>query len=50
MTRYIPRDRSHMRTTKIELNSGAVMAPKKTDHAKKRTADARAKRFCVYRF
>ena len=36
MTRYIPRDRSHMRTTEIELNSGAVMAPKKTDHAKKR--------------
>ena len=30
---------------KIELNSGAVMAPKKTDNAEKRTADARAKRF-----
>ena len=30
--------------------SGAAMAPKKTDNAKKRTADARAKHFLVYRF
>ena len=37
-SRYIPRDRSHMRTTELDLNSGAV------------TADARAKRFCVYHF
>jgi len=29
-TRYIPRDRSHMHNTDIELNSGAVMA---TDNA-----------------
>ena len=26
---FLPRDRSHMRTTEIELNLGAVMAPKK---------------------
>ena len=50
MTRYIPRDRSHMRTTEIELNSGAVMAPKKTDNAKSCIADARAKHFWVYCF
>jgi len=29
-SRYIPRDRSHMRTT--ELKFGAVMDPKKTDN------------------
>jgi len=29
-----------MRTTAIDLNSGPVMAPKKTDNAKKRTDDA----------
>ena len=28
-----------MCTTEIELNSGAFMAPKKTDNAKKHTAD-----------
>ena len=50
-SRYIPRDRSHMRTTEIGLNSGAVMTKKKRiDNAKKRTADARAKRFWVYCF
>ena len=49
-SRYIPRDHLHMRTTEIDFNSAAVMAPKKTDNAKKRTADARAKRFWVYRF
>ena len=27
-SRYIPRGRSHMRTTELELNSGAFMAPK----------------------
>ena len=37
-------------TTEIKLNSGNVMAPKKTDNAKKHTADAQAKRFWVYRF
>ena len=40
----------YMRTTEIEWNSGAVMAPKKTDKAKKRTTDARATHFWVYRF
>ena len=40
----------HVRTTEIELNSDAVMTPKKTDNAKKRTADVRAKRVWVYRF
>ena len=30
-SRYIPRDRSHMRTTEIELNSGAIMAKKLTN-------------------
>ena len=49
-SRYIPRDRSHMCTTEIELKLDAVMAPKKTDNAKERTADARAKHFRVYRF
>ena len=49
-SRYIPRDRLHMRITEIDLNSGAVMAPKKTDNAKMRTADARAKCFWMYRF
>jgi len=28
-SRYIPRDHSHMCTTEIKLNLGAVMAPKK---------------------
>ena len=32
------------------MNSGAVMAPKKIYNAKKRTADARAKRLWVYLF
>ena len=27
-SRYIPRDRLHMRITEIDLNSGAVMAKK----------------------
>jgi len=40
---YTLRDRSHKRNKEINLNSGALMAPKKTDKAKKRTADARAK-------
>ena len=44
-SRYIPCDRSHQRTTEIELNSPAVMALKKTDNAEKRTTDARAKSF-----
>jgi len=39
-----------MLTKEITFNLGAVMAPKKTDNAKKRTADARAKRFWVCRF
>jgi len=30
-SRYILYDRSHMRTREIDLNSRAVMAPKKTD-------------------
>jgi len=38
-----------MRTTEIELKLGAVIAPKTTDNAKKRTADARVKCFWVYR-
>ena len=49
-SRYIPRDSSHMCTTEIELKLDTVMAPKKTDNAKERTADARAKHFRVYRF
>ena len=49
-SRYIPRDRSHMRTKEIELKSCTVMAPKRTDKVKERTADPRAKRFWVYRF
>ena len=47
-SRYIPRDPSC--ALQKYLNSGAIMVPKKTDSAKKRTADARAKRFWVYRF
>jgi len=39
-----------MRAAEVELNSGAVMAPNKTDNVKKRTADARARRFWVNRF
>jgi len=35
----MPRDNSHMCTTESELNSGDVIVPKK------RTADARSKRF-----
>ena len=31
---YILHDCSHMLTTEIELNLGAVMAPRKTDNAK----------------
>ena len=27
-SRYIPCDRSHMRTTEIDLNTGAIMAKK----------------------
>jgi len=38
-SRFIPRDRSHMHTTEMELNLCAVMAPKKTNNAKKCTAD-----------
>jgi len=45
-SRHILRDSSHMRTTEIYL----IRTPKKTDNAKKRTADARAKLFWVYRF
>ena len=37
----IPRDRSHMRTSEIKLNLGAIMAKKNTDCTKKRTADTR---------
>ena len=40
LLRYIPHDCSHMRTTEIDLNSGVVMAKKKTGNAKKHTADA----------
>ena len=47
---YIPHDRSHMRTTEIELNLGAIIAPKKTNCTKKCTADARAKLFWVNHF
>ena len=43
-SRYIPRDRSHMRTSEMDLNSGAFMTPKK------RTTDAQAKRVWVYLF
>jgi len=45
--RYIPHGGMHMCTTEIKLNLGSVMAPKKTDNPKKRTADAGAKRFRV---
>jgi len=38
-SRYITRDRSHMHTREIDLNSSALMAPKMNDNAKKRTAD-----------
>ena len=48
-SRYIPRDRSHMRTTEI-FEFGRHYGSKKTDSAKKRTADAREKRFWAYCF
>ena len=35
---FLPRDRSHMRTTEIELNLGAVMAPKKRPMMLKRNS------------
>ena len=41
---------SRVTVTEIDLNSGAIMNPKKTDNAKKLTADARAKHFWVYCF
>mgnify|MGYP000570820637 CR=1 FL=1 len=44
-SRYILRDCSHISTTEIDLYSSIVMAKK--NNAKKCTADARAKHFCV---
>ena len=49
-SRYIQRDHSHLGTTEINLNFGRRYGSKKTDNAKKRTADAQAKHFWVYRF
>ena len=43
-SRYIPRDRN----TEIELNSGAVIAPKRLTRLK--SVPLRLQRFCVYRF
>ena len=45
---YISHECLHMRTTEINLNSGATMAPKKTDNAKKSTADAQAFEWIVF--
>ena len=42
--------RTCMRTTELDLNLGAIMAPKKSDNAKKRTADAQEESFRVYLF
>ena len=46
-SRYIPRDRSHMCNTEINLNSGTVMAK---EILTIRTPDAWAKHFLVYCF
>ena len=42
--------RTCMRTTELDLNLGAIMAPKKSDNAKKCTADAQEECFRVYHF